>query len=118
MRPSYSAILGKKVLTPEDRAVFEACIPPCSGDPAGSIDVSSIGIDLFFLYGAMKCGDLHPCRTQDGNVIVSASELMEAFRQDRYAYKALAERRHDQVIILALTIGTAALYVLLARIFA
>lgn len=118
MRPTYSAILGKKVLTPEDRAAFEANIPPFTGDPTGLLDVSTSGIDLFFLYGAMKCGELHPCRTQDGNVMVRASELMEAFKQDRYAYKSLAERRHDQVLILALTMGTVVLYAFLARIFA
>jgi hypothetical protein len=118
MRPTYSEILGKKALTPEDRSAFDSRIPICSGDTTGLIEVSSSGIDLFFLYGAMKCGELHPCRTQEGKVMVPASELMDAFKQDRYAYKSLAERRHDQVVILSLSIGAVVVITLLARMFA
>lgn len=118
MRPTYSAILGLNALTPEDRAAFDAMIPVCSGDTNDLVEVSSSGIDPFFLYGAMKCSELHPCRTQEGKVMVPASELMEAFKQDRYAYKSLAERRHDQVVILSLSIGAVIVITLLARIFA
>jgi hypothetical protein len=107
-----------KALTPEDRSAFDSKIPMCSGDTTGLVEVSSSGIDLFFLYGAMKCGELHPCRTQEGKVMVPASELTEAFKQDRYAYKSLAERRHDQVVILSLSIGAVIVIALLARIFA
>lgn len=118
MRPTYSEILGLKVLTPEDRQAFESKISPCSGEASGLVDVSKSGVDLFFLYGAMKCGELHPCRAPDGRTMVLASELMEAFKQDRYAYKSLAERRHDQVVMLTLFIGAIIVLILLARIFA
>lgn len=106
-----------KALTPEDRSAFESKIPMCSDDTTDLVEVSSSGIDLFFLYGAMKCGELHPCRTQEGKVMVPASELMEAFKQDRYAYKSLAERRHDRVVILSLSIGVVIVITLLAKIF-
>ena len=119
MRPTYSKILGKKTITPDDRKSFDSKIPSCRVDNSGFVDLSSTGVDRFFLYGAMTCGELHPCRSGAGQIMVSASELMEALKQDRYAYKSLAERRLDQVVILvvilSLSIAAIICFVLFAR---